>query len=41
MRSLKIIEDDNGETDAVNQYQIRTEREWNKRYDGSIHSSYR
>ena len=36
MRSLKIVEDGNANTDVVSQYQIRTERHWDERYYNSI-----
>ena len=36
MRSLKIVEDDNAKTDAVSQYQIKRERQWDERYYNNI-----
>ena len=32
MRSLKIAEDDTAKLDAVDWYQIKKDREWDKRY---------
>ena len=32
MRSLKIVEDGNTDTDVVSQYQVKKEQEWDKRY---------
>lgn len=32
MRSLKIVEDSNTEGDAIKLYQLKKEREWDKRY---------
>ena len=32
MRSLKIVEDGNSDIDVISQYQVKKEREWDKRY---------